>query len=348
LDKETLPRPKVCGGFLGPENNKLLERCGVFEDLVSAGAHKVSKACLTAANGASAKISITLDGKKDYGLAVSRKLLDETLLARVKSYGGHVMDAVKIMNVEEGSVKKLIMRNLRGGSDKSIATKHLIYANGVNRKTTSSSEAFCFGVSAMFEGVHEMNEDVFLHFIEKGHLGTNRFEGGVTNVCYVADKKLFDFCRRKLRESISNFLRTKSACFNQLSQATRVTPWKGIYVPKPASPRLSKAVLLCRRCSGCHSSDCRRGYFTCTFKWAFVGELMSQYTPESLPFEQVAKDYAKAWKKRFALRIKLSRVWAYLGHNVILANAVMRLFSLKKIFLIASLNIITVRWNSNF
>jgi hypothetical protein len=40
----------------------------------------------------------------------------------------------------------------------------------VNRKTTSSSEAFCFGVSAMFEGVHEMNEDVFLHFIEKGHL----------------------------------------------------------------------------------------------------------------------------------------------------------------------------------
>jgi hypothetical protein len=56
-------------------------------------------------------------------LAVSRKLLDETLLARVKSYGGHVMDAVKIMNVEEGSVKKLIMRNLRGGSDKSIATK---------------------------------------------------------------------------------------------------------------------------------------------------------------------------------------------------------------------------------
>jgi 2-polyprenyl-6-methoxyphenol hydroxylase-like FAD-dependent oxidoreductase len=331
LDKETLPRPKVCGGFLGPENNKLLERCGVFEDLVSAGAHKVSKACLTAANGASAKISITLDGKKDYGLAVSRKLLDETLLARVKSYGGHVMDAVKIMNVEEGSVKKLIMRNLRGGSDKSIATKHLIYANGVNRKTTSSSEAFCFGVSAMFEGVHEMNEDVFLHFIEKGHLGTNRFEGGVTNVCYVADKKLFDSAGGNLEKVFQIFLEQNLHAFNQLSQATRVTPWKGIYVPKPASPRFVESGAFCvGDAVDVIHPIAGAGISLALSSGLLLGELMSQYTPESLPFEQVAKDYAKAWKKRFALRIKLSRVWAYLGHNVILANAVMRLFSFKK------------------
>lgn len=332
LDKEILPRPKVCGGFIGPENNQLLEKCEILDDLLLSGAHRVSKACLTASNGASTEISITLDGKKDYGLAVSRKLLDETLLRRVKSYGGDVLDATKIIDIQDDEVLKTIkIRELRKGVTESLKARHLIYANGVNRKTASSSEIFCYGVSAMFENVREMHEDVFLHFIEKGHLGTNRFEGGVTNVCYVADKKLFDLAGGNLEKVFQIFLEQNPHAARQLASATRVTPWKGIYVPKPSSPRFTEGRAFCvgdavdviHPIAGAGISLALSGGL-------LLGELMSQYDPMELPFDRVAQDYARAWKKMFFLKIKLSRLWAYLGHNVFLANSVMKLFSFKK------------------
>ena len=57
-EKQALPRVKVCGGFIGPENISLLESYGVMESLFQSGAHKVSNACLTASNNASVKIPV--------------------------------------------------------------------------------------------------------------------------------------------------------------------------------------------------------------------------------------------------------------------------------------------------
>jgi len=42
LDKERLPREKVCGGFIGPENISHLEKYEILERLLSLGAHKVT------------------------------------------------------------------------------------------------------------------------------------------------------------------------------------------------------------------------------------------------------------------------------------------------------------------
>jgi len=331
LDKASLPRAKVCGGFVGAENRAVLKRYGVLDELEAAGAHAVASACLSTSGGGSVKIPITLNGVQAPGLSVSRKTLDATLLKKAKSLGADVMDQATIASVRPGKVKGLAIRHLTEGVVEMVHARNLVYATGVKRAPGAREEAYCFGVAAMFRHVREMQEDVFLHFIDKGHLGTNRFEEELTNVCYVADKKLFESVRGDLEALFQIFLEQNPYAKKQLGQAERVTQWKGVYVPKAVPPKfVCQEAFLVGDAMDVINPIAGAGITLALAGGALLGQLMASCDPANLPFENLAAIYRKRWKKLFQLRISLSRVWALVGHNVFLANLIMRVFRAKK------------------
>lgn len=331
LDKAFLPREKVCGGFIGPENLPVLESLGVMPELSAAGVNKVARVGLSAANGASVKMPIHSGGASSHGLAISRKKLDEVLVARAKELGVDVFDGVKVVSINEENGFRMAVSVCKSNQVEMFQACHLIHAGGAAQDRTRSQKALGFGVFAMFKNVRDMQEDVFLHFINKGHLGINRFEGGLTNVCYMADKDLFDSVKGDADELYRLFLDENPHVMRQLSGAERVTPWKGVFVPGPGAPVFNRGRAFCvgdavdviHPIAGSGISLALSG-------GRLLAALMTQYRPDELPFEKVVRRYEKAWKKNFLWRIRFSRLWGRLGHNQFLANSVMKLFSYQK------------------
>src|SRR5437868_2359777 len=93
LDRARFPRDKTCAECLSPETARLLDAMGALGTLSDVGA-KLRGMIVRAPNGA--LIRGTFDAAhgfhapRDYGLAVSRRVLDAALLARARAAGARV------------------------------------------------------------------------------------------------------------------------------------------------------------------------------------------------------------------------------------------------------------------
>ena len=73
LERDRFPRRKVCGGFLSPGAVNSLEQLGLLDEIVNAGAVKVSSARVRAGS-----IEVEIPFGRP-GLGVSRNVLDHIL-----------------------------------------------------------------------------------------------------------------------------------------------------------------------------------------------------------------------------------------------------------------------------
>ncbi len=337
IEKSEFPRTKVCGGFVGPENIELLQEMGVYDDLLLQGAEKVDRVCLSASNGAQVRIPIASNSSSLHGLALSRKLFDWTLWNKCEEEGVELKKESVAVPTESLEGFDIEVKNWKNNHVEQVTARYLIYANGASKQKGSAASGF-FGISALFKNVTNMDKNVFLHFVQNGHLGINQFENGLTNICYVADKKMHQSVGGNLEKLFLKFKEENPVIREQLSGAIQETPWKGMFLPKKSKHRFSeKNIFYLGDQVGLVNPVVGGGISLALSGGQLLASLMGNYEASQMPFEIVAERYESEWKKRFFKRVCWSKLIGNLSHQKIAANNILWLLNrnqhwLEKIF----------------
>src|SRR5260370_23365942 len=77
LEEKRMPREKLCGAFITPECFPTLQRLGVLDQVLRAGAQRISEIRLVAPSGRGLSTRISaISAAGDWALSLSRSLLD--------------------------------------------------------------------------------------------------------------------------------------------------------------------------------------------------------------------------------------------------------------------------------
>jgi flavin-dependent dehydrogenase len=152
-EKSRLRRHKVCGEFLSPELERVLERLGVGSSFMAAGPAKIRRFLLV--SGRASKLARLPEAA--FGL--SRRAFDDLLLRHAVAAGARV-EHRQIAAPAAGA----------------------IWAAG--RRASQPRGSRLFGFKAHFTG--PADDAVELYFWRGCYVGLNTVEGGVTNVCGLA------------------------------------------------------------------------------------------------------------------------------------------------------------------
>jgi len=79
LEKGRMPRQKLCGEFITPECFPTLNRLGVMDRILTAGAQKITQLSLIGSNGKRVEAPLSEMSDKSSALSLSRARFDEVL-----------------------------------------------------------------------------------------------------------------------------------------------------------------------------------------------------------------------------------------------------------------------------
>jgi flavin-dependent dehydrogenase len=151
FEKSAFPRHKVCGEFLSPGAESILERLGVANVLESAHPVRYTRFALHFSGR-------TKHGRlAEPGLGLSRYCLDQLLLEAATTAGA-----------------KLIRTPAPESSDPPVV-------NATGRRFQGKRGGRLFGFKSHFTGPSSDSVDLF--FFDRCYVGVNCVEGGITNVC---------------------------------------------------------------------------------------------------------------------------------------------------------------------
>jgi menaquinone-9 beta-reductase len=170
FERDHFPRPKVCGGFVSPGGVECLERLGVLDRVMSAGATVVH----------SAKIRVeSMEAEIPFerpGLGISRNILD------------HI--AVQDVPVEQGCTITSISPTATGflvhGPCTEAAAPIVIDASGKLSRVTRRMPVKEFAIQFLQHGTRPGILDFW--FFEDGYGGGVGVEGGLGNFCFLINK----------------------------------------------------------------------------------------------------------------------------------------------------------------
>ncbi len=195
VDRAAFPRDKPCSEYMGPEAVRLLDRLGVVAELEAAGAAAPDGTRVVAAGGSRLHGRFAAAAVAPYrptGLAVSRRLLDDSLLRGARAAGATVLErtTVEALLYDRGAVAGAVVRHADGhrrtlrarltiGADglRSVVARRL----GPRRAGRPRRLAFV----AHVDGVAGMGQSAELHVGRRGYVGLNPIGGGRTNVALV-------------------------------------------------------------------------------------------------------------------------------------------------------------------
>ena len=170
FEREHFPRPKVCGGFVSPGGVECLERLGVLDQVVSAGATAVHSARIRVD---STEVEIPFARP---GLGISRNVLDHIVAQNAP--------------VEQGCVVTSVSRTASGfvvsGASVQAAAPIVVDASGKLGRMSRRLAVDEFGVQFSEKGTRPGVLDFW--FFEDGYGGGVEVEGGRGNFCFLINK----------------------------------------------------------------------------------------------------------------------------------------------------------------
>ena len=247
LERRTLPRHKVCGEFLSPESQGIVQRMGLYDTVVALGPAAMEQAILTSPAGVSLRV-----GLPGTAWGVSRFALDAALLEAAARAGAVVQTGVTALNIaslEEGYA----VTTRRGQTRETVRARAAIIACGRHpppalRTWDETDRAHQqtnhhIGIKGHYHGI-ERSQRVELYLFPGGYVGVNPVEGGVNNVCLLATQRAFTTAGRSVSALLTAIRRWNPALNRRLeggemvpgSQVTvaavdlarPAVPWEGV------------------------------------------------------------------------------------------------------------------------
>ncbi|MBZ0165952.1 MAG: FAD-dependent monooxygenase [Candidatus Omnitrophica bacterium] len=326
IDKSAFPRDKVCGGFIGPENKEILNEYGIMDDVMRQGAQPVRYIHISATNGVSVRVPLCYNGRPDYGLGISRRAFDQIFLDRARGEGVEFLAKATARDIiHRGGHSTFTLVRLDTGEKTAMSANHIIHAHGGSVKSRRPASRL-FGVSCLFDRINGTDAEVIMHFIDQGHAGINRFEDGTVNVCYVIKESLFKRYQGSFEKIWDHMLDANPNLSRQMRAGRPLTRWQGTFVDMARPSRFfdGNAFYVGDAASLIH--PVAGGGITLALSGGILlGSLLGQDYPQDVSRATVAAAYARAFRRRYALPIRASRMIGALGHHNQASRTVIRL-----------------------
>jgi geranylgeranyl reductase family protein len=134
VDRAQFPRDKTCGDGMTPRCVDVLSQVGVLDDVVAAGAQKITGARMVGPYDQSAQLYFAdfLGSKHPYGLVLDRHTLDDVLRQHALEAGARYADNIKITGFTREGDRITAAHGTRNGDRITIRPEAVVLATGAN------------------------------------------------------------------------------------------------------------------------------------------------------------------------------------------------------------------------
>jgi menaquinone-9 beta-reductase len=244
LEEKRMPRHKVCGEFITPESFPTLERLGLMDTLVKAGAREIRTLTMCARNGRELSVPISQISGSQAALGLSRARLDHIMLDRARSAGATCIEgaAVKQCFFDAGNPTGVEALMLASGEFVRFGALLVVDASGRNsrlmfdrheqtgpsrhsRSYAGSRASRFYAMKAHLEGVVGIEDRVELYFFRHGYGGLSAIEGGLTNLCFITSEQVLRRCSGDAMKVVESSVATNPAARARLRGARATGKW---------------------------------------------------------------------------------------------------------------------------
>jgi flavin-dependent dehydrogenase len=304
LEAKAYPHHKVCGEFLSPECETLLDELGVMVDLKPL-LKRIDTAEITAPDGTS--WTTALPGE---ALGITRYTLDHTLANHAAQEGVHVFDQSPVSSVVGNLADGFTVHAL----DRTIQARVVIAAHGkrsnldrtLNRPFLSKPQPFV-GLKNHFMGP-SMPRKIELHVFPGGYCGMSEVENGLTNVCLLVRQRVFqEHSGQPKIETFIEWMKTQNPRLKRwLDQARQVHPqWLSIaQVPFVRKNIIHKGIIMTGDSAGLITPLAGNGMAMALHGGKLAAHFVGQYL---IGNSQAIDAYARQWQKTFRGRLRMGR-----------------------------------------
>jgi flavin-dependent dehydrogenase len=193
LEKEKFPREKLCGEFISPECLEHFAELGVLERMQRSGAVELKETVFYGRSGRGVTVPSAMFGSRyEAALGLSRAEMDLQLMLRAREAGVEVLEQTSALAplIESGRVAGLKVR--KGGIEDDVNAALVIDATGRTRalarknngEQTRRAKFVAFKTHVGNVDIPENRCEIFSY--RGGYGGTNRVEGDLYNLCFIA------------------------------------------------------------------------------------------------------------------------------------------------------------------
>ncbi len=314
IERDALPRHKVCGEFLSPEAQGTLRQLGLSAQLGTLSPTPLTHATLTAPGGATLRTA--LPGQA-WGL--SRYALDTALAEAAARQGATLWCRTTVTALQPHSSGYTI--HLRGSdSDRPamIRTRTAVMAGG--RHTSSqlpphsatrnrlSGWRRCVGIKCHYEGV-AMPPQVDVFLFAGGYVGVNPVEGGRVNVCMLITYERLARAGKSIAGIIAAAARWNDAFARRLEGGRPVTATTCSVAPvdskRPAKPWAGMACV--GDAAAMISPLCGDGMAMALHAALLCAPLADAFLRGESSLAAWERAYTSVWQGEFRQRLRLGR-----------------------------------------
>lgn len=200
LEEKHMPRGKLCGEFVTPECFPTLERLGVMDRMLAAGAQKITSVSLVVSSGKSVETHVSeMSDNSTWAMSLSRARFDQILLDRARAAGAECLEGVVVKEsvFNDGAPRGVNALTLSDAKRVSFEAPLIIDASGRNsRLMVGKRERIAgrrgsrlYAMKAHLKGVEGLDHQVELCFFPQGYGGLARVEDGLVNLCFIVDER---------------------------------------------------------------------------------------------------------------------------------------------------------------
>ena len=200
LEEKRMPRGKLCGEFITPECFPTLARLGVMDQMLAAGAQKITTVSLVVTSGKSVETHLSkMSDDAPWAMSLSRARFDQILFDRAREAGAQCLEAVVVKEClfENGAPRGVKALSLSDGRSVSFDAPLIIDASGRNsrlmvgrrERIAGRRGSRLYAMKAHLKGVEGIDHQVELCFFPQGYGGLARVEDGLVNLCFIVDER---------------------------------------------------------------------------------------------------------------------------------------------------------------
>jgi menaquinone-9 beta-reductase len=324
LEEKRMPRPKLCGEFITPESFPTLERLQVMAAMLGAGAQRLTHLSLVVASGKRVETPLAaMSAVADYALSLSRARFDQILFERARAAGANCREgvAVKQCITDAGQACGVEALALADGRVVRYDAPLIIDASGRNSRLMVNRDerragprgSRLYGLKAHLANVRGINEQVELYFFPQGYGGLSRVEGGLVNLCFIANERSFRAAGGDPAKIVEQTVMRNPLARERLRGAEVVGKWHSVGPLAFGHRRLSQGgVLAIGDASGMIDPFTGTGIQIALRTGELAAEAIINAmnenraaAPASL-FERALAHYAEAYAREFGKRMKVA------------------------------------------
>ena len=311
LEKDTLPRPKVCGEFLSSDALPALEKLGVRAAVERAGPERIDRGSIHWPGGRSVAFRLPAPA---YG--VSRLILDALLARGASDAGADTRFAARVTSVESDGAGAFVVRFSRARTEQEVRSRFVVGAWGrwdaLDRKLDRGfqlARSRSFGWSRDYEGdTASLAGQVRLYLFAGGYCGLSRVEGERVNLAGVVAESVLRRERADWEGVLARAKRSNRALAADLSSLTPgPTGFLGtgpvFFTAKPPS---EEGILMAGDAAGVIDPFSGEGQAAALASGILAGETIERALAGDLSPAQTAALYTRAWKISNARRFTWS------------------------------------------